>query len=195
MPSKREKLRAERLRRARMNRLAAIAGGLVLLGVIGYLILRNSQPVEGSQLGESVTVLADTSHVPDGTDPGPYNSDPPTSGRHYANAAEGGFYDTHPFPSHPDGYLVHSLEHGYVIFWYNCDLPSVPDCDALKDQIKGVMEDEANFKVIAFPWPSINVPVVMTSWGKIFRMETFDEEQAAAFVQANRNRAPEPEQP
>jgi len=198
MPSKREQLRALNLRRTRMNTLAAIAAGLVFLGVIGYLVLRNSQPgstVDGSDLGESVLVMADSGHVEDGTDPGPFNSDPPTSGRHYDASTEAGFYDSDPFPSYPEGYLVHSLEHGYVIFWYNCDLLSAPDCDDLKAQIKDVMQGEANFKVIAFPWASIDVPVVMTSWGKLFKMETFDPEQATAFVQANRNHAPEPNAP
>ena len=198
MPSKREKLREERLRRARMTRLAAILGGLVLLGVIGYLVLRNSQSgstIDGSALGETVLVMAESGHVEQGTDPGPFNSDPPTSGPHYTNPAQSGFYDTDPFPSHPEGHLVHSLEHGYIIFWYNCDLLSGPECDDLKAEIKEVMRDEANFKVIAFPWASLDVPVVMTSWGKMFKMETFDAEQAAAFVQANRNHAPEPEAP
>ena len=30
-------------------------------------------------------------------------------------------------PQYPEGYLVHNLEHGYVIFWYNCAAdPSLP---------------------------------------------------------------------
>lgn len=198
MPSKREQMRAERARRKRMSTLAAIGAGLVFLGAIGYFVLRNRQPgstIDGSALGESVLVMADSGHVEEGTDPGPFNSDPPTSGPHYAGTAEAGFYDSDPFPSHPEGYLVHSLEHGYVIFWYNCDLLTGPECDDLKAQIEDVMQGEANFKVIAFPWASIDVPVVITSWGKLFEMETFDPEQATAFVQANRNHSPEPNAP
>jgi hypothetical protein len=57
------------------------------------------------------------------------------------------------------------------------------------------MEAENNFKVIAFPWPSIDVPVVLTSWGRMVRMEAFDPAQARDFVQRNRNKAPEPEAP
>lgn len=198
MPSKREQIRAKDQRRKRMTTLAAIAAGLIVVAIIGYVVWQNNQPrTEATALdvGETVLVMTDTGHVEEGTDPGPFNSDPPTSGPHYAGTAERGFYDSDPFPSHPEGYLVHSLEHGYVIFWYNCDLLSGPECDALKAQIKDVMKDEANFKVIAFPWDSIDVPVVMTSWGKLLKLETFDPEQAAAFVQANRNHAPEPEAP
>jgi len=198
MPSKREQLRAKNQRGKRMTTLAAIAGGLIVVGIIGYLVWKNNQPAPAttaSDVGETEVIMVDTGHVEDGTDPGPYNSDPPTSGRHYAEPAEAGFYDSDPFASHPEGYLVHSQEHGYVIFWYNCDLLSGPQCDDLKAQIKDVMQGEANFKVIAFPWPSIDAPVVITSWGKLLKMETFDPRQAVAFVQANRNHAPEPDAP
>jgi len=198
MPSKRERQRAKTQRRKRMITWGVVAAGLVLVGLVGYLVWRNKQPapvVTASALGESIPVLADTSHVPDGTDPGPFNSDPPTSGRHYADPAAAGFYDSDPYPNHPEGHLVHSLEHGYVIFWYNCDLLSATACNDLKAQIKDVMQGEANFKVIAFPWKSLDVPVVMTSWGRLLKLTTFDPAQATAFVKTYRNQSPEPSAP
>lgn len=45
-----------------------------------------------------------------------YTFNPPTSGDHYPNWITKGVYDT----PRPDGNLVHSLEHGYVIVWYDC---------------------------------------------------------------------------
>jgi hypothetical protein len=198
MPSKREQLRARNLRRKRMTTLAAIAAGVIVVGIISYLVWQNNQPAPAataSSLGESIPVRPDTSHVPDGTDPGPFNSDPPSSGRHYAEPAAAGFYDADPFPSHPEGHLVHSLEHGYVIFWYNCDLLSQTGCADLKAQIQDVMQREDNLKVIAFPWPTLESPVVMTSWGRLLKFETFDPNQAQTFVRAYRNQAPEPDAP
>jgi hypothetical protein len=198
MPSKREQMRAKALRRQRMITAAWIGAALVVVAIVAYVTWQNNQPkteIPAKDLGESIPLLTDTSHVPEGTDPGPYNSNPPTSGRHYADPAAPGFYDGDPYPSHPEGHLVHSLEHGYIIFWYNCDLLSAPACDALKSQIKDVLESENNFKVIGFPWTSIDVPVVLTSWGKLLKMETFDPDLATAFVQANRNHAPEPDAP
>ena len=44
-----------------------------------------------------------------------YNTDPPTSGTHYPGATEGGFYDS-PIPA---GNLVHTMEHGGIIIYYN----------------------------------------------------------------------------
>ena len=125
------------------------------------------------------------------SDPGTYNSDPPTSGPHYPEEAQAGFYDTNIY-QYPAGYLVHNLEHGYIIFWYNCGLLDEATCTDLKSQIKAVMNDFNNVKVVTYLWDSIDVPVVMTSWGRLQKMETFDATQARAFYKNNLNRSPEP---
>jgi len=128
-----------------------------------------------------------------GTDPGPYNTNPPTSGRHYPDTLKAGFYDegSTNYP-HPEGYLVHNLEHGYIIFWYNCALLDGPGCSQLKDQLKGVLQAENNLKVIAFPRSNIDAPVIATSWGRMLTFEKFDPQLARQFVTLNRNKAPEP---
>jgi hypothetical protein len=192
MKSKRQAMKQQRKRRQNLNRL--LWGGLIVvaLGIVGYVLFSRPQPATG----EAVSVMPDTSHVQEGTDPGPYNSDPPTSGRHYANEMDAGFYnDGDKQVPYPAGYLVHNLEHGYVIFWYNCTVISDQECSDLKSSIKSVMDQVNNFKVIAYPWLSIDVPVVMTSWGRIQKFDNFDSKQAQAFVQANQNQAPEPNAP
>lgn len=192
MKSKRQLRKEQRKRKQIINWL--LWGGLivVVLGVVGYAVIARQQP----PAGESVSVMPDSSHVPEGTDPGPYNTDPPTSGKHYANEMNVGFYDeADPNQPYPAGYLVHNLEHGYVIFWYNCASLDDQACSDLKSSIKSVMDQVDNFKVIAFPWPSIDVPVVMTSWGRVQKFVNFDPKDAQAFVLANRNHAPEPNAP
>jgi hypothetical protein len=125
--------------------------------------------------------------------PGPFSTDPPTSGRHYPSSYQSGFFNEEDVDvPYPAGYLVHSLEHGYVIFWYNCELLDQGSCEGLKSDIQTVMERAGNNKVIAYPWPSIKESVVLTSWGRILRFETFVAEDAYAFIQNNRNKAPEP---
>ncbi len=54
-------------------------------------------------------------HVPAGTAE-KYNSNPPTSGPHYAQWEKPGIYSK----VLPDGNLIHSLEHGYIVISYNC---------------------------------------------------------------------------
>lgn len=192
MKSKRAQMQAKRRRNALITRLALGGAALVAIALIASSFLREP-PVE---LGEDVPIMPDTTHVGEDTDPGPYNSDPPTSGKHYEATLNAGFYNEGDVSAaHPEGHLVHNLEHGYVIFWYNCSLVSETECTDLKGQIQDVMADENNFKVIAFPWLTIDVPVVMTSWGRIMEMESFDPQVAQQFVQARRNKAPEPNAP
>ncbi len=164
--------------------------GIAILLVIGLMIWQGIKPAAG----ESIAVMVSDPHIPNDSDPGEYNSDPPTSGLHYAEEARAGFYDKNNY-KFPAGYLVHNLEHGYVILWYNCDLLDETGCTNLKAQIQSVMDELGGEKLIAYPWPSLDVPLVITSWGRLQRFEAFDLEQAKAFYRANLNRAPEPNAP
>ncbi|MBI5354023.1 MAG: DUF3105 domain-containing protein [Chloroflexi bacterium] len=164
--------------------------GVVVLAIIGLVIWQGVRPAAG----ESVQIMVSDPHIPVDSDPGQYNSDPPTSGRHYAEEARAGFFDNNNY-QFPAGYLVHNLEHGYVIFWYNCDLLDESGCTNLKEQIKTTIDDLGGVKLIAYPWPSLDIPLVMTSWGRLQRFETFDAEQAKAFYRSNLNKAPEPDAP
>jgi hypothetical protein len=164
--------------------------GVVVLAIIGLVIWQGVRPAAG----ESIPIMVSDPHISVDSDPGQYNSDPPTSGRHYAEEARAGFFDNNNY-QFPAGYLVHNLEHGYVIFWYNCDLLDESGCTNLKEQIKTTIDDLGGVKLIAYPWPSLDIPLVMTSWGRLQRFETFDAEQAKAFYRSNLNKAPEPDAP
>jgi len=185
--------------RKRQQRKSSIIiwGGVVfaIVAILGFLLWRAFRPATG----EAVSIPADyETHIQEGTPPGQYPSDPPAGGVHYANDFPAQFYqetDVESLPEYPEGYLVHNLEHGYVIFWYNCAMLDEAGCTQLKDDIQQVMDEFDGFKVIAFPWKSLDVPLVMTSWGRLQRFENFNLSQARAFVKANRNRAPEPNAP
>lgn len=164
--------------------------GVVILAIVGLVVWQGVRP----EAGESIPIMVSNPHIPVDSDPGQYNSDPPTSGPHYPEEAKAGFFDDNNY-QFPAGYLVHNLEHGYVVFWYNCDLLDESGCANLKEQIKTTMGDLGGTKLIAYPWPSLDVPLVMTSWGRLQRFETFDAEQAKAFYRANLNKAPEPNAP
>ena len=165
---------------------------MAALLILAFAFSRRS--VAHGASGEVVPVMASSAHIPTDTDPGTYNSDPPTSGPHYAEEADAGFYDENIYPYHA-GYLVHNLEHGYVIFWYNCTVLSDSACSDLKTQIQTVMKDLGGTKLITYPWPSLDAPVVATSWGRMLKFESFNAEQAKAFYRANLNHAPEPNAP
>ncbi|MGH2582210.1 MAG: DUF3105 domain-containing protein [Anaerolineales bacterium] len=193
LSSSRER-RKSRLRtkksRSLLTRILVIAG---VAGLIGYLVWDISRPPEGQDFP-----IQGDQHIPDGTDPGPYNSNPPTSGPHYANPLDPGFYEEEDLAElgpYPHAYVVHNLEHGYIAFWYNCDLLSDGECEELKTEIREYMSRSLVSKLIAFPWHGTDVPLVLTSWGYLLEMPEFNVRRAGSFIGANRNRAPEPNAP
>jgi hypothetical protein len=193
--SAREVRRERQRKKARKNQLiwgGIGIGGLIVVGLIGWTAFRPAA-------GEAVPIMANAGdHVLEGSDPGPFNSDPPTSGQHYGKELGAGFYEESDLEvqnEYPEGYLLHNLEHGYTIFWYNCELLDEEGCLKLKSDIKSVMNDVNNFKVIGFPRSSISSPLVLTSWGRMLAMEALDADQARYFISRNRNRAPEPNAP
>jgi len=64
------------------------SGGAAILLLMGFLIWDGICPAAG----ESIPVMANAgNHVSEGTDPTPFNSDPITSGPHYAEEYDPGF--------------------------------------------------------------------------------------------------------
>ena len=96
-----------------MNKTWIIVGGIVLLfiGFLAWLFIASSKPLPGEKIAD-----LGRGHIPLG-EVVDYNSNPPTSGKHYEDWIRAGVYET----SKDDRNLVHSLEHGYIIMSYNCD--------------------------------------------------------------------------
>ncbi len=164
--------------------------GVVVIAIFSIIIWQGVRPAAG----EPIQIMTESSqHIPMDSDPGEYNSDPPTSGPHYPEEARAGFYDGNDY-TFPAGYLVHNLEYGYVIFWYNCQIPGT-DCVELKQTIQNVMDETGNTKLIAFPWVDMDVPLAMTSWGRILKFTQPDAVTMEQFVERNRYHAPEPDAP
>ena len=169
---------------------------VVIISVVIIILFAAKSPNSSGLMGDEVMILS-RAHVPSDTDPGPYNSNPPTGGAHFDTDFSEKFYqesDLVTLPKYPEGYLVHSLEHGYVIFWYNCQAPNT-DCSALKQTIQKVMDETGTTKLIAFPWSSMDVPLAMTSWGRILKFTNPDPVVMKQFVEKNRYQAPEPNAP
>lgn len=84
--------------------------GIFVIAGAWWAIKESTKPLPGSAVKD-----LGRGHVPV-TKQVKYNSNPPTSGKHYEEWTKAGFYDK-PVA---DGHLVHSLEHGYIIISYNC---------------------------------------------------------------------------
>lgn len=95
----------------RQKKLLIILAVLITLGVLVWAFIESTKPLPGV-----AELQPGRDHLPEGQ-PTPYKFNPPTSGNHYASWITKGFYDT----PRADGYVVHSQEHGYIIFWYDCE--------------------------------------------------------------------------
>lgn len=171
--------------------------GLAIIAIIAVILILVTKSLNSVGLMGDEVAIPSRNHVPTGTLPGPYNSNPPAGGVHYDSDFPAKFYqesDLATLPKHPEGYLVHDLEHGYVIFWYNCQVPNT-DCSTLKQTIQNVMDETGNTKLIAFPWSDMDNPLVMTSWGRILKFTKPDPIPMKQFVERNRYQAPEPDAP
>jgi hypothetical protein len=115
--------------------------------------------------------------------PPTYAVDPPSGGDHLSASVGHGTYDGDNVP--PDGVLVHSLEHGYVILWYRSDTPNedVGDIEAAQKRYRR--------DVIVVERPKLSVPVAATAWGHRLLCQRADPAELAEFVRTRRNQAPE----
>lgn len=141
-----------------------------------------------STLGVDVPI-AGADHIQEGMAAIDWNSNPPTSGQHYAVWAPAGFYTE----VIPDGYLVHNMEHGYVIVYYNC--AAVPNCDEFKTGIEtaiaaaGTDPNTQTVKVIAVPREEMTNPITYASWGHLYVAETFIPDELIGYIQTYRSNA------
>jgi hypothetical protein len=113
-----------------------------------------------------------------------YKTDPPTSGPHYPVPTNPGFY-TDPQPA---GALVHSLEHGNIVIYYN---PSTTPA-AVIDQLKEYASKYTG------TWDGVVVTprqqeeqVVLTAWRNMLPLQTWDSRVADKFIDKFRGRGPE----
>jgi len=165
---------------------------MIVAVALGYFGWQSLQP----KPGVSVPIMG-AQHIQVGEQHEPYNSDPPTSGPHYLQPAQAGFYDE----ALPDEQLVHNLEHGYVVIWYNCTKLTDTSCDSFKAQIRGVMDRagtvgvSGSTKLIAVPRPSLPGPIAATSWGRLYQPVAFNIDELLVFIKDFRNHAPEPDAP
>jgi hypothetical protein len=85
-----------------------------------------------------------------------YDTNPPTSGRHYQEPAPDGAYGEAP----QDEQLVHNLEHGRVIIWFKPSLPQEQRAD-----LKALF-DEDSYQMLLVPRPNMPYQVAASAWSR-----------------------------
>lgn len=141
---------------------------------------KTAEKLSKSMVGEKMPDLG-RQHVAKGAPHSAYNSNPPTSGPHWVGVAGPGI-KSEPVP---DELVLHSMEHGAVVVWYKEDLEQ-SEVDKIREAF-----NSSSGKKIMLPRKDLDVPVALTSWGYLLKLEMVDEAQIVAFIETNTDRAPE----
>ena len=179
--------------------VAAIAL-LALLGAAYLLVFGpnggSTSGIETSQLpdrGDPSVISAVQQHPSEGNahvDPGTsvqYETMPPVSGPHYPTTVDAGWYVETP----PRGALVHSLEHGAVVIYYD---PASIDAET-EESLKAFATTHTGTwsSVIVAPTPVDDpaAPFVLAAWRHSLHLEQYDPETVRAFLAEFLGRGPE----
>ena len=158
--------------------LVILIGGVWLLSVQGA---KEQEKINKPLMGEKIADLG-APHVPRGESHPSYNSNPPTSGWHWGDGTAGPGIKDQPVP---DELVLHSMEHGAAVLWYKDDLP--------QDQVEKIKNafNNATGKKIMLPRKDLDVPVALTSWNYLLKLQSIDEAKIKEFIETNNDRAPE----
>lgn len=183
LQKKRDKKEAKERRKSRRKILRwAIGGGLTaaVLVFLGYWGSGQTPPMPQ----EERFPTEGASHV----NPGmkiPYKTDPPTSGDHHGDPAAPSFYTT-PVP--PE-LLVHNLEHGNIVIYY--DESRLSGDDLLKIRSFTDRYREPFAAVLAVPRSDAKYPLILTAWTRMLRLTRYDPDTVEHFIDRYRGRGPE----
>lgn len=180
-------------KKRRIQRIAFAVGGVLVVAIAGVLIYRavsesdvpdnriTSGVATGADPGEFVAPMT-SDHVAAGTNITNYNSDPPTSGDHYASTARWGISDV-PLD---EEYTTHNLEHGGIVINYDCP----EGCADVVQQLSGIVSPYP-VKLILAPRANMKHLIAVTAWNRLLTMDEVNAEQIQAFIDAYIDKGPE----
>lgn len=201
-------MRREQQRKAtrRSNMITIGIALLITAAVAAFVISERSEDGDAPASPEGVPAAeagcddAETheeegsNHVPAGTEVD-YETSPPTSGDHWETPADPGFYPDEV----PDESLVHNLEHGQVVIWYD------PDASAqAKENLQGLANSAndpdalpANRQtgpILATPYDDVpqGKTLVLTAWTHSQACSAYSLEAINEFRAEYQGKSPEP---
>ena len=191
-----EKRRSEARKEALRRNLVTIIVAVVVIAVVvvAIVVQRGSESGIAGEVGVSEAEAncgeiespedQGRDHIPDGEPHAPYSSSPPTSGPHYGSPAAVSFYAEQMPPEQ----LIHNMEHGQIVIWYNPDAPA-----DLIDQVETLVRQEPA-ATVATAYTDIESPyqMVLSAWGKIQMCEKVSQDVVDDFRRRFQGKSPEP---
>ncbi|MBI2355878.1 MAG: DUF3105 domain-containing protein [Candidatus Doudnabacteria bacterium] len=158
--------------------VSLIAAAVIGLGIVLFKY-GNTKPQDIPQKGQAVE-LQPAAHIAVGAAHDPYNSNPPTSGPHYAEPANWGVYQQ----VLPDEQVIHNLEHGGIwISYKDIDSQTKDELETIGRQYYGA--------VVVSPRPHDDAKISLASWGRLEKLDSFNRDEIINFIKANKNKSPE----
>lgn len=198
MPTRHEKIKEQEMRRAgeRRRKSIFIGAGLVIgvllavavgLAVVNTTLASPPATIAVATAQGQCTPVQDFptqggTHIAPSEAHPPYNSNPPTSGWHWANPQDWGIYTTPQVQEQ----LVHNLEHGGIVIQYR-DLPTAD----LQQLTNLVQHDRVH--VILAPYPDLPAgsTVALTAWTHLQLCNGVNEAAITRFITTFRDKGPE----
>ena len=164
-----------RRRKQAIQRYAIIIAALiVVLGGATALLMR-----ELNKPGQQMAAMPIRNHLgPGELYAGQYNSDPPTNGPHSEQVPAFKVY-SEPITKELQ---LHGLEDGGVAINYRPDLDKAT-VDRLAGLATSYIEKQGGAgHVLMSPYPNLTNAIVLTSWRRMDRLDTFDEARIRRFI-------------
>ncbi|MDO8561125.1 MAG: DUF3105 domain-containing protein [bacterium] len=163
----------------RLGILAVIV--LVFAGFTFWLIIYFSN--SGKNLPGTLYPQTGRTHILAGTHNPNYNSNPPTSGNHWANPADWGVYDKEL----PDEEVIHNLEHGGIWISYKPDIS-----EDIRKKLEGFYQKFGSHIIIT-PRSANDADIALAAWQRLdkFNVADYSDERVDKFIKAYRNKGPE----
>jgi hypothetical protein len=167
-------------RRRRIVRTAALAA---LFAVAAwFLFFRGGDPT--AIAGHTVDLSPSDAGLQQHTNnPVPYEETPPVSGNHAPTPPPCGTYAEQI----PDEQMVHMLEHGAVGILYR------PNLNPKDITILEAVVGDYPSQVFSEPYPEMEDPITIVSWGEKMPLDGLDAEAVHAYIRTFRDRGPEPQ--
>lgn len=124
-------------------------------------------------------------HVEPGTH-ATYKTDPPTSGPHYQKWAAPGVYEAGAVQ--PE-LLVHNLEHGNIVIYFDRSVLSKVEMDELIALPKKYAEQWDGVLLVGIK--NKEKPLILTAWRAMLPLKGYDKEKILGFLEIFRGRGPE----
>lgn len=153
------------IRRKLLRRFYWIGGSVMTITALIWLGIIISQKTTIVAPGETYEEVGREHIALNDPLPKPYNSNPPSSGAHYATPANWGVYDYEV----NDRLFIHNLEHGGIWIAYK---PSVSS-DVIAE-LKKMVNDFGGLKIVMAPRGANDADVAMVAWDHVYKFNVSD---------------------